>query len=115
MTPTLNQEDIKLLKGIFATKDDLKDFAKKDDLVSIKSEIGSVKKDLVSMESRFNKKFAAKDDLASMEKRFDKKFATKVEINDRFDQLETILAKTFVNVEGRIQTLEDEVGIFKTN
>ncbi|MDP1743641.1 MAG: hypothetical protein Q8L51_02515 [Candidatus Amesbacteria bacterium] len=24
MAPTLNQEDIKLLKGIFATKDDLK-------------------------------------------------------------------------------------------
>lgn len=109
MAPTLNQEDIKLLKTIFATKEDLKDFATKEDLKDF-----SKKDDLILMESRFNKKFASKKDLVAMEKRLDKKFASKTEINDRFDQLETILAKTFVNIEGRIQTLEDEVGISQT-
>lgn len=47
--PTLNQADIELLKGIFATKDDL-----------------------VAMEKRQDTKYATKADLTSMEQRLEK-------------------------------------------
>lgn len=55
--PTLNQEDIKLLKSVFATKGDL-----------------------VSRDEHFEKTFSSKKDLVSMEERFDKKFITKDEL-----------------------------------
>lgn len=58
MAPTLNQDDIKLLKGIFATKEDLG-----------------------LMENRFNKKFATKDDLKDFAKKDDlKNLATKEDL-----------------------------------
>ena len=43
MAPTLNQDDIKLLKGIFATK---------DDFYSIKNDVISIKKDLRKTEAK---------------------------------------------------------------
>jgi len=92
MKPTLNKADIELLKGTFATKDDL-----------------------VAMEKRQDQKFATKDDLGGMENRFDQKFATKDEINKRFDSLEKVLAETFQEEEERFRVIEAEIGITHHN
>ncbi len=92
MTATLNQDDIKLLKSVFATKDDLKRFATKDDLKRF-----ATKDDL--------KRFATKDDLTGLEERFEK----------RFDDLDTALIKYSKDIESRIEKLEDAVGISVAN
>jgi hypothetical protein len=92
MKPTLNQNDVELLKSIFATKEDLSKFATKEDLTNF-----STKDDL--------KPFATKDDLNQLEKRQ----------NFKFDQLEGIVSKSFEEIEtnfsDRISRLEEEVGI----
>ena len=75
--PTLNVADIKLLKSIFATKQDI-------------SKLSS------SIDRRFRQ----------IDKRFaqvDKRFA---QIDKRFDTLEAILSQTFMEYEQRIQKLE---------
>jgi hypothetical protein len=61
MVPTLNQDDIKLLKGIFATKDDL-----------------------TSMETRFGKKFATKEDVKMIVKMSEKRIIKRVDEMDKF-------------------------------
>lgn len=124
MAPTLNQDDIKLLKGIFATKDDLKDFAKKDDLKAFatKDDVASVKSELASMEARFDKKFATKDDLTSMETRFDKKFATKEDLKKvisasekkiikRVDFMINVLDRDHVKLAREVNQIKIHVGI----
>ena len=78
MKPTLNSADIKLLKGIFATKDDLKSFATKDDL---KSGLGLLWQ----------------------------------KVESRFEELEEILAKSFLGIERRLGVVENELGIPPTN
>jgi len=96
MKPTLNSADIKLLKGIFATKDDLKSFATKDDLKSF-----ATKDDL--------KSFATKDDLKSGLGLLWQK------VESRFEELEEILAKSFLGIERRLGVVENELGIPPTN
>ncbi len=71
MAPTLNQEDIKLLKEIFATK-----------------------KDLVEMEKRQDKKYAAKSDLNS--------FATKKDLKGMEGRLLNEVDKRISKSERRI-------------
>lgn len=68
MAATLNQDDIKLLKSIFPTKDDLD--AKID-----------------TLESRINLQFKA--------------------VDERFDLLEPIIAKSFEDLEHRVKKPED--------
>ncbi|KKS32559.1 MAG: hypothetical protein UU93_C0006G0038 [Candidatus Amesbacteria bacterium GW2011_GWA2_42_12] len=89
MAATLNQDDIKLLKSIFATKNDL-----------------------VAMEKRQNAKYATKNDLVSMEKRQNAKFDN---IEKRFDDMDVALAKYSQEIEARIENLEDAVGIPAVN
>src|SRR3990167_4254806 len=97
--PTLNQADIDLLRGIFATKDDLKGFATKDDLkgfatkddlknFATKDDLKAfaTKRDLVAMEKRLDEKVASKHDLVAMEKRI--KLTTKQDLmamENRYD------------------------------
>ena len=106
MKPNLNTVDLELLKGIFATKDDLKGFATKDDL-----KIFATKKDLAAMEKRQDEKFATKKDLAEMEKRFDTKFPTKDEMNQKFENLEIMIADSFQSHEKRISRLEQNAHV----
>lgn len=82
MKPNLNKADIELLKGTFATK-----------------------KDLEAMEKRIG------SDLTAMEKRFDAKFPTKDEMNQRFENLEIMIADSFANHEKRISTLEQNAQV----
>ncbi len=95
MSATLNQDDIKLLKSVFATKDDLTTTEKRLD--------GK----LVAMEKRQDTKYATKNDL--------ERFATKDYIEKRFDDLDAALIKYSKDVESRIEKLEDVVGIPATN
>ena len=95
MATTLNQDDIKLLKSVFATKNDLS-----------------------SMEKRQDAKYATKTDLTSMEKRQDAKYATKdavtkgfAMVEKRFDDMDAALAKYSTDIETRVQRLENVVGI----
>ena len=68
MKPNLNRADIELLKGTFATKDDLKGFATKDDLKNFATKDDlkelSTKEDLSGMEKRV--RLATKNDLQTM-------------------------------------------------
>lgn len=63
--PSLNQADIELLKGVFATKDDLSGFATKNDLVNeieplktdvshINKELGHIKNDISQIKKDIN-------------------------------------------------------------
>ena len=62
MTPTLNQDDIKLLKSIFATKADLKAFATKADLKKL-----ATKTDLKNLEIRIIKRMDDMDNFLDRE------------------------------------------------
>jgi hypothetical protein len=89
MAPTLNQEDIKLLKGIFATKEDIK----------------SIKEDLVSMESRFDKKFATKEDLQKIV------LASEKKITERIDFMINVLDKEHVKLAKDVDKIKIHVGL----
>ena len=78
MAPTLNKDDIHLLKDVFATKADLS-----------------------AMEKRQDQKYATKTDLGGLWQK----------VEHRFEQLKGILVKSFQEIEGRFQVLENEVGI----
>jgi len=81
--PRLNQADVKLLKGIFATKDDLKKLATKDDL----------------------KDFATKIDLLKMERRLKLHVSkAKIDLATRISRVATSspTIKMFNDLEGRI-------------
>ncbi len=95
MKPTLNSADLKLLKGLFATKKDLVSMEKRQDSKY------ATKGDLVSMEKRQDQKYASKNDLAAMEKR----------IENRIDDLEERVVKYTVGTDSRLGTIEDELGI----
>lgn len=93
MKATLNQEDIKILKSIFATKDDL-----------------------VSMEKRQDKKYVTKDDLNNLitkeqfSKELDRKFEKQTEeimefFKKYFEDIQ--LEEKLDNHEKRIKALED--------
>lgn len=88
MVATLNQDDIKLLKSVFATKDDL-----------------------VAMEQRQDAKYATKDDLKSLPTRIEVKQMIEESENS------IIQAVTGVEIElrSRINRLEDVVGISAAN
>jgi hypothetical protein len=77
----ITDADIKKLKAVFATKDDL-----------------------IGMEKRFDRKFATKDDLIGMEKRFDRKFATKNDLR-RFATKDDItsIKSDMVSMEVRLK------------
>lgn len=91
MAPTLNQDDIKLLKGIFATKDDL-----------------------TSMETRFGKKFATKDDLKVFAKKDDLvNFSTKTDIKNmetrlikKIDDMDNFLDRETVRLAKQIDKVK---------
>ena len=112
MSATLNQDDIKLLKSVFATKQDLVAMEKRQDKkYATKNDLASVRGDLAAMEKRQDAKYATKDDL--------KQFATRVEIKQMIEDSENsiILAVTSVEIElrGKIKRLEDAVGISAAN
>ena len=131
MPATLNQDDIKLLKSVFATKDDLVAMERRQDMkyttksglsamekrqdkkYATKNDLASVRRDLVSMEKRQDAKYAAKNDLHKLEARLEKK------ITDAIDESENSIIQAVTNVEielrGRIAKLEDVVGISATN
>ncbi len=69
----ITDADIKKLKAVFATKDDLK-----------------------AMEHRQDQKFATKDDLKAMEHRQDQKFATKKDLDKTIRAAETRLREAIV-------------------
>lgn len=99
MSATLNQDDIKLLRSVFATKPDLAAMEKHHD--------GK----LAAMEKRQDTKYASKDDL--------KQFPTRLEVKQMIEASENsiIQAVTSVEVElrSRIGRLEDAVGISTAN
>ena len=82
MKPNLNKADIELLKGTFATKQDLS-----------------------AMEKRIE------SDLIAMDKRFDAKFPTKNEMNQRFETLEIMIVDSFQSQERRVSKLERTASI----
>ena len=92
MAPTLNNDDIKLLKSIFTTKDDLKRFATKDDL----------------------KRFATKDDLKGFATKADlKKLTTKTDLRNsevriirRMDDMDNFLDRETVRLAREIDKLK---------
>jgi len=103
MSASLNQDDIKLLSSVFATKKNLAQFATKKDLAQF-----ATKKDLAQFATKKDlAQFATKKDLAQ--------FATKNDINKKFEELEKIISKSFIQVESRIQNLESIIGIMPTN
>ena len=97
----ITDADIKKLKQVFATKDDLK-----------------------SMEARQDKKYATKDDLKSMEARQDKKYATRDDLKRSLDdtkkdivkELTDYMQNNVINLlsehEVRLDRLEKTVGGF---
>jgi ABC-type Fe3+/spermidine/putrescine transport system ATPase subunit len=89
----ITDSDIKKLKAVFATKDDLKQFATKDDLVG--------------MEKRQNQKFATKDDLVGMEKRLKKEI-----VGDIIDYLRNNILPLLSEHDKRLDRLEKRVGGF---
>ncbi len=82
------------------TKEDLKGFATKDDLLGL--------------EKRFEKRFATKDDLLNLEKRFEKKFATKDDIKDvaKKSDLRNLATKDDVKQEGE-KVIKDLANVMK--
>ena len=103
--PTLNQADIDLLRGLFATKADLKGFATKDDLKGF-----ATKDDLASMEKRFDLKFATKEDLIGLERRL--KAFTENESAINMEILMKYFERAGIDThEKRIKALEKELGI----
>jgi hypothetical protein len=76
----ITDRDIEKLKQVFATKEDLKDFA--------------TKKDLQSMEERFNRKFATKEDIS--------KFPTK-------DEMRTEIHNQILPVQLELQVIKTKV------
>lgn len=125
MPATLNQDDIKLLKSVFVTKSDLTAMEKRQNAkYATKSDLASVRSDLVTMEKRYDNKltamekrqdakYAAKDDLHKLESRLEKKITDAIENSEN----SIIQAVTTVEIElrGRISRLEDVVGISATN
>lgn len=125
MPATLNQDDIKLLKSVFATKSDLAAMEKRQDAkYATKDNLASVRSDLVTMEKRYDNKltamekrqdakYAAKDDLHKLESRLEKKITDAIENSEN----SIIQAVTTVEIElrGKIKRLEDVVGISATN
>jgi alpha-N-acetylglucosamine transferase len=87
MTPTLNQDDIKLLKSIFATKADLKAFATKADLKKLATKTAT-KADL--------KKLATKTDLKNLE----------IRIIKRMDDMDNFLDRETVRLAREIDKLK---------
>lgn len=60
----ITDADVKKLKQVFATKDDLKAMEKRfDSKFASKDDLKLVKDDLKAMEARQDKKYASKDDL----------------------------------------------------
>lgn len=91
MAPTLNQEDIKLLKGIFATKEDL-----------------------VSMEGRFDKKFATKEDLKAFATKEDLKrvvVASEKKIIKKVDFMINVLDKDLMKFAREVDRVKIHVGL----
>ena len=116
MSATLNQDDIKLLKSVFATKDDLVAMEKRQDAKYVtKNDLSTMEKrvdsKLVAMEKRQDAKYATKDDL--------KQFATRVEIKQMIEESENSIIQAVTGVEielrSRINRLEDTVGISAAN
>ncbi len=96
MTASLNQEDIKLLKGIFATKKDLVEMEKRQDKkYAAKSDLNSfaAKKDL--------KEFATKKDLTAMEKRIIK----------RMDLVDIALDRDHIKLVRDVDQIKIQVGL----
>lgn len=81
----ITDDDIKKLKSVFATKDDLNRFATKDDL----------------------NRFATKDDLVAMEKRLKKEI-----VDDMEDYIQNNVVTLLNQHERRIDRLEKHVGGF---
>lgn len=89
MAPTLNQDDIKLLKSIFATKEDLG-----------------------SMENRFDKKFATKEDLKPLATT--KQLKTEIKMSTmrlikRMDEMDNFLDRETVRLARDIDKLKPSV------
>lgn len=89
----ITDADIKKLRSVFATKDDL-----------------------MAMEKRFDQKFATKDDLKSMEKRQDEKYATKSDLGQIKNDLGQ-MRKDIVSMEQRIRKdiVDDITGYMQEN
>ncbi len=114
MPATLNQDDIQLLKSVFATKGDLVAMEKRQDAkYATKNDLVSVRSDLAAMEKRQDAKYATKNDLHTLEASLEKKIKDAIEESEN----SIIQAVTGVEVElrGRITRLEDVVGISTAN
>lgn len=116
MPATLNQDDIKLLKSVFATKDDLVAMEKRQDAkYATRGNLASMEKgirgDMAAMEKRQDAKYATKTDL--------KQFATRIEIKQMIEDSENEIINAVTSVEidlrNRISRLEDVVGISPSN
>jgi len=83
----ITDDDIKKLKGVFATKDDLNRFATKDDL----------------------NRFATKDDLETMEKRLKKEI-----VSDMAEYMQNNVIPVLNQHEKRLDRIEKHIGGFPT-
>ena len=107
LTKKDRQELIQDMKQVFVTKEDLKDFATKDDLTA--------------MEKRQDQKFATKDDLKTMEDRQDKKYVTKNDLEPIQKSLKRIEQKLTTTIrffdkevlkhDSRLKNIERHVGL----
>lgn len=91
----ITDADIKKMKKVFATKDDL-----------------------AAMEKRQNQKFSTKDDLVEMEKRQDQKYATKddlkkalVPVNKKLDKIVQYFDRDISWHHRRLKQLEGVAGV----
>lgn len=93
MNPTLNQADLKLLKSVFLTKEDLIAFEKRlDQKFASKTDL---------------KKFATKEDLEKLKTEI---FQTVVSKKD-LEELEEVLAQQFAKLEQKDSELEHKISL----
>jgi hypothetical protein len=100
----ITDTDIKKLKIIFATKEDLKKFITKED-----SKKFATKEDIKQLSKRFEEKFTTKEDIKQLSKRFEEKLATKDEMNNGFMEIIKFIGETREEIVGIMTKQLDEL------
>lgn len=104
----ITDADIKKMKSVFVTKDDLKAFATKEDFVVIQGMFDSSRKETNERFQTMNERFD------KMDKKFEGKFdKLSDQLQQNAEDLIELITAGFNSYEVRIGQIEEEV--FKTN